>query len=76
MAAKVENDDIAAKVKRFFFYYGVNRHKLATSLSYHAENYSPDDNGFDFSSFSTIPSGPGNLGQSMPSLSSDQSQRQ
>ncbi|RHY34828.1 hypothetical protein DYB32_000642 [Aphanomyces invadans] len=37
--------EIAAKVKRFFFYYGINRHKMTTlTPSYHAENYSPDDN--------------------------------
>lgn len=34
-----------AQVKKFFFYYSINRHK-ATVLtpSYHAESYSPDDN--------------------------------
>jgi NAD+ synthase (glutamine-hydrolysing) len=33
------------QVKHFFKYYAINRHK-ATVLtpSYHAENYSPDDN--------------------------------
>lgn len=50
--AKLNMTDIAAKVKRFFFYYGVNRHKLTTlTPSYHAENYSPDDNRFDFRPF-------------------------
>eukprot|EP00606_Chrysophyceae_sp_TOSAG23-5_P001206 GSChrysophyteH2.ASY1.ANO1.842.1 assembled CDS len=40
--------EIAAKVKRFFLYYSINRHKLTTlTPSYHAENYSPDDNRFD-----------------------------
>ena len=44
--------EIAAKVKRFFFYYGINRHKLTTlTPSYHAESYSPDDNRFDFRPF-------------------------
>jgi hypothetical protein len=33
------------QVKRFFFYYSVNRHKMTTlTPSYHAESYSPDDN--------------------------------
>jgi NAD+ synthase (glutamine-hydrolysing) len=40
--------EVAAKVKRFFFYYAINRHKLTVlTPSYHAENYSPDDNRFD-----------------------------
>lgn len=40
--------EIAAKVKRFFYYYSVNRHKMTTlTPSYHAEEYSPDDNRFD-----------------------------
>jgi len=40
--------EIAIKVKRFFFFYGINRHKMTTMTpSYHAENYSPDDNRFD-----------------------------
>ena len=44
--------EIAAKVKSFFYYYGINRHKLTTlTPSYHAENYSPDDNRFDFRPF-------------------------
>ena len=43
---------IAQKVKRFFFYYSVNRHKLTTlTPSYHAENYAPDDNRFDLRQF-------------------------
>jgi NAD+ synthase (glutamine-hydrolysing) len=39
-------------VKHFFKYYAINRHK-ATVLtpSYHAENYSPDDNRFDHRQF-------------------------
>ncbi|KAG1675369.1 hypothetical protein FOA52_012288 [Chlamydomonas sp. UWO 241] len=43
---------IAAKVKHFFKFYAINRHK-ATVLtpSYHAENYSPDDNRFDHRPF-------------------------
>eukprot|EP00934_Nitzschia_sp_Nitz4_P007041 Nitzschia sp. Nitz4//scaffold87_size112219//91117//93387//NITZ4_004087-RA/size112219-processed-gene-0.9-mRNA-1//1//CDS//3329559408//7031//frame0 len=44
--------EIAAKVKRFFFYYSVNRHKMCTlTPSYHAEGYSPDDNRFDLRQF-------------------------
>mmetsp|Transcript_13444 Transcript_13444/g.13504 ORF Transcript_13444/g.13504 Transcript_13444/m.13504 type:complete len:729 (-) Transcript_13444:309-2495(-) len=43
---------IAAKVKRFFYYYSVNRHKMTTlTPSYHAENYSPDDNRYDLRQF-------------------------
>ncbi|KAJ1887508.1 glutamine-dependent NAD(+) synthetase [Coemansia sp. IMI 209127] len=45
-------DQIAAKVKRFFFYYSINRHKMTTiTPSYHAETYSPDDNRFDLRPF-------------------------
>ncbi|KAG1250473.1 hypothetical protein G6F68_012784 [Rhizopus microsporus] len=44
--------DVATKVKRFFFYYSINRHKLTTlTPSYHAEAYSPDDNRFDMRPF-------------------------
>lgn len=40
--------EIAEKVKKFFFFYSCNRHKMTTlTPSYHAENYSPDDNRFD-----------------------------
>ena len=43
---------VAAKVKRFFYYYSVNRHKMCTlTPSYHAESYSPDDNRFDLRPF-------------------------
>jgi NAD+ synthase (glutamine-hydrolysing) len=44
--------EVAAKVKRFFRYYAVNRHK-ATVLTpaYHAESYSPDDHRFDLRQF-------------------------
>jgi NAD+ synthase (glutamine-hydrolysing) len=36
---------IAEKVKRFFYFYSVNRHKMTTlTPAYHAESYSPDDN--------------------------------
>ncbi|KAI8336571.1 hypothetical protein BC941DRAFT_494830 [Chlamydoabsidia padenii] len=44
--------EVAAKVKRFFFYYSINRHKMTTMTpSYHAEAYSPDDNRFDLRPF-------------------------
>lgn len=43
---------IASKVKLFFRYYSINRHKMTTlTPSYHAENYSPDDNRFDLRQF-------------------------
>jgi NAD+ synthase (glutamine-hydrolysing) len=43
---------VAEKVMYFFKFYSINRHK-ATVLtpSYHAENYSPDDNRFDLRPF-------------------------
>lgn len=44
--------EIAAKVKRFFYFYSINRHKMTTlTPSYHAEEYSPDDNRFDLRPF-------------------------
>ena len=44
--------DIAKKVKRFYRYYAINRHKMTTiTPSYHAENYSPDDNRYDLRQF-------------------------
>jgi len=44
--------EIADKVKRFFYYYSANRHKMTTlTPSYHAENYSPEDNRFDMRPF-------------------------
>lgn len=40
------------QVKRFFKFYSINRHKLTTlTPSYHAENYSTDDNRFDLRQF-------------------------
>ena len=43
---------VADKVKRFFTYYGMNRHKMCTiTPSYHAEGYSPDDNRYDLRPF-------------------------
>ena len=44
--------EVAVKVKRFFRYYAINRHKMTTlTPSYHAESYSPDDNRFDLRQF-------------------------
>jgi hypothetical protein len=43
---------IATKVKRFFYYYAINRHKTTTlTPAYHCESYSPDDNRFDHRPF-------------------------
>ena len=43
---------VAEKVKRFFYFYSLNRHKMCTlTPSYHAEAYSPDDNRFDLRQF-------------------------
>jgi len=44
--------EVAAKVKKFFYFYSVNRHKMCTiTPAYHAEGYSPDDNRFDLRQF-------------------------
>jgi len=44
--------EVATKVKRFFTYYAMNRHKMTTlTPSYHAESYSPDDNRHDLRPF-------------------------
>merc|ERR1712060_270503 len=51
-APKTQDEKIAQKVKDFFFYNAINRHKMTTlTPSYHAENYSPDDNRFDLRPF-------------------------
>jgi NAD+ synthase (glutamine-hydrolysing) len=43
---------VAEKVKRFFFFYSINRHKLTVlTPSYHAESYSPEDNRYDLRQF-------------------------
>ena len=43
---------IAEKVKAFFFYYSINRHKTTIlPPSYHMSPYSPDDNRFDLRPF-------------------------
>lgn len=47
---------VAEKVRKFFWFYAVNRHKMTTMTpSYHAENYSPDDNRFDLRPFMINP---------------------
>lgn len=39
-------------MKDFYFFHAINRHKMTTlTPSYHAENYSPDDNRFDLRPF-------------------------
>ncbi|TPX60523.1 hypothetical protein PhCBS80983_g01676 [Powellomyces hirtus] len=44
--------EIAQKVKLFFFYYSINRHKTTIlPPSYHMSPYSPDDNRFDLRPF-------------------------
>uniref|UniRef100_A0A7S2GF13 Glutamine-dependent NAD(+) synthetase n=2 Tax=Octactis speculum TaxID=3111310 RepID=A0A7S2GF13_9STRA len=49
---KSQDEKVAQKVKDFYFYNSVNRHKMTTlTPSYHAENYSPDDNRFDLRPF-------------------------
>jgi NAD+ synthase (glutamine-hydrolysing) len=40
--------EIAEKVKKFFRFYAINRHKATiVTPSYHAESYGVDDNRFD-----------------------------
>jgi NAD+ synthase (glutamine-hydrolysing) len=44
--------EVARRVKHFFACYAANRHKCTVlPPSYHAENYSPDDNRFDHRQF-------------------------
>ncbi|KAL7149828.1 hypothetical protein ABFS83_05G067300 [Erythranthe nasuta] len=44
--------EIGDKVKHFFKYYSINRHKMTVlTPSYHAESYSPEDNRFDLRQF-------------------------
>jgi len=43
---------VAARVKAFFRFYALNRHKATTlTPAYHAESYSPDDHRFDHRPF-------------------------
>ncbi|KAH6774040.1 carbon-nitrogen hydrolase family protein [Perilla frutescens var. frutescens] len=49
---KLTPAEIAEKVKYFFKYYSINRHKMTVlTPSYHAESYSPEDNRFDLRQF-------------------------
>lgn len=46
------DEKVAQKVKDFYFYHAVSRHKMTTlTPAYHAENYSPEDNRFDLRPF-------------------------
>ncbi|GJX85636.1 glutamine-dependent NAD(+) synthetase [Tanacetum coccineum] len=50
--SKLSPSEVAEKVKHFFKYYSINRHKMTVlTPSYHAESYSPDDNRFDLRQF-------------------------
>ncbi|KAM1585113.1 hypothetical protein ACFX1Z_038022 [Malus domestica] len=50
--AKLTPGEVAEKVKHFFKYYSINRHKMTVlTPSYHAESYSPEDNRFDLRQF-------------------------
>lgn len=43
---------VAEKVKRFYHYFQINRHKQTVATpAYHAESYSPDDHRFDLRPF-------------------------
>ncbi|XP_078148812.1 glutamine-dependent NAD(+) synthetase-like isoform X1 [Carex rostrata] len=49
---KFSPSEVAEKVKHFFRYYAINRHKMTVlTPSYHAESYSPEDNRFDLRQF-------------------------
>ncbi|XP_052209726.1 glutamine-dependent NAD(+) synthetase isoform X3 [Diospyros lotus] len=49
---RLSPSEVADKVKRFFKYYTINRHKMTVlTPSYHAESYSPEDNRFDLRQF-------------------------
>ncbi|KAG8373105.1 hypothetical protein BUALT_Bualt12G0136000 [Buddleja alternifolia] len=49
---KLSPAEISEKVKHFFKYYSINRHKMTVlTPSYHAESYSPEDNRFDLRQF-------------------------
>ncbi|XWS48771.1 hypothetical protein CRYUN_Cryun13aG0104800 [Craigia yunnanensis] len=50
--ARLTPSEVADKVKHFFKYYSINRHKMTVlTPSYHAESYSPEDNRFDLRQF-------------------------
>ena len=49
---KLSPREIGEKVKKFFRYYAINRHKSTVlTPSYHCENYGTDDNRFDLRQF-------------------------
>ena len=49
---KLSAREIGEKVKKFFRYYAINRHKSTVlTPSYHCENYGTDDNRFDLRQF-------------------------
>ena len=49
---KLTPEEVAKKVKLFFRFYSINRHKMTVlTPAYHAETYSPDDNRFDHRPF-------------------------
>lgn len=50
--SKLSPAEVGEKVKYFFKYYSINRHKMTVlTPSYHAESYSPEDNRFDLRQF-------------------------
>ncbi|XP_015574504.2 glutamine-dependent NAD(+) synthetase [Ricinus communis] len=50
--SRLTPSEVAEKVKHFFKYYSINRHKMTVlTPSYHAESYSPEDNRFDLRQF-------------------------
>lgn len=52
LARRMEIRQVAEKVKRFFQRYAMNRHKMTVlTPSYHAEDYSAEDNRFDLRQF-------------------------
>ena len=49
---RLTKPQVSEKVKRFFHFYGINRHKMVTiTPALHLEAYSPDDNRFDLRQF-------------------------
>ncbi|KAI1174799.1 glutamine-dependent NAD(+) synthetase with GAT domain-containing protein [Nemania sp. FL0916] len=49
---KLSPREVADKVKRFFYFHKINRHKQTVATpAYHAESYSPDDHRFDLRPF-------------------------
>ncbi|XP_050237772.1 glutamine-dependent NAD(+) synthetase-like [Mercurialis annua] len=51
-SSKCSPSEVAEKVKLFFYYYSVNRHKMTTlTPSYYVESYSAEDNRYDLRQF-------------------------